>query len=130
MPKTYTIPVVKDSFGNEVNVGDFVYFQVKTRYAGALSLGRIIKITPTGGVSLVSLCTGGKTLDEYVAHQKETHARAAKSYTDRGMPVPDWVGKYEAITGKTRLADASSCVLIPNHVLPPMLTQALSNDPA
>jgi len=113
-----------DSFGQEVSVGDYVYFRVKTKYAAdALSLGRVTKISPKGGLTLTAINTRGNTVEAYVAYQDKRWA----DYNSRPGYVPTTTERphYFAVTYKQVLASASSCVKVPAYVLPPGLIQVL-----
>lgn len=115
----------KDSFGQEVGVGDYVYFKVKTKYeCDALSLGRIEKISPSGSLTLKAINTRGESVQKHV---EGCDAYRARCEAARGSdPLTKWELERSSYTYKQILRSASSCVKVPSHVIGIDLVQVLS----
>jgi hypothetical protein len=121
---------VKDSFGIEVDVGDYLVFATKGGSPGSLSLGRVTKLNPSGGLSMIALDGWGKTLEEAEAEAQASWEKNCKAYHDKGIPLPEWLEKpyrWAYNPRKTTLKSASTCYKVPGHAIPPVLTQALSD---
>lgn len=139
--------VYKDSFGQEVNVGDYVAFVPKTKGFSTQFIGVVQKFTPRGRVVIKAVNTYGKTAEEYfadtLAHRKKLRAEVKHDLTH---DPTSWKVKYHAgaLTDpnhnfheskdeeasrprvvNSRLESTSSCVRLPG---PPSvaLTQLLA----
>lgn len=124
-----TTPVVKDSFGVEVQVGDYLVYAVKTRYLGSLGLGRVTKISEKGSVSMVvAPSLYGQSWAERVADLEKREAELIAEYTAKGGPIPSWVTGYaqsQIKLRKTCLQDATTCYKLPPYAVPVEITQIL-----
>lgn len=119
---------IKDSFGVEVQVGDYLVFAVKSRYLSTLGIGRVTKISPKGSVSMMALKSYGKTLAEQRRDAEAFVERITAEYAARGEPLPAyWANHVEdnCAAYKTTLGSASTCYKIPAHAVPIDITQAL-----
>lgn len=118
----------KDSFGQEVNVGDYIYFRVKSQYLpDALSLGRVTEVTTKGTIMLRAINTRNMTIEEYLDHQQKLRDRWEAEAASSGKPMSKYQEELCQITFKQRLNTVTSAVLVPAHALPPTLTQLLQD---
>lgn len=131
-----TNPVVRDSFGAEVEVGDYLVFAVKTRYLGSLGIGRVLKINPSGGVSMLAISGFGMSPDEAYESAIKHRAEYRVHYLARHGSLPDYLEEkndpprdnYEYKPHKKTLQSASTCYKVPPYAVPVELTQALSKE--
>jgi hypothetical protein len=126
-----TTPVAKDSFGVEVNVGDYLVYATKTRYLNGLGIGRVVKISPTGSLSMLAIITNGKTVAEEQANRETNWNRVVAEHAARGETITkgSWLYGYynpDAMVFKQRLGDASSTYKVPAYAVPVDISQALS----
>lgn len=122
-----TAPTAKDSFGEEIKIGTCVTFVTKTRYIHSQSIGKVIKISPKGQVTIRAINTGGRSLQGYAEYKRDHRANLRAGWEKRGVTEhlnPDhWLhtskDDEEALPTitDTRVHDGSSCVVI-RHVHP------------
>lgn len=120
--------MTKDSFGNEVKVGDYLVFAVKSRYLGTLGIGCVTKISPKGSVSMMAIKSFGKTLEEARQDRLEWYDNYLAQCAVKGIHPSDWAEKHrdEGVTPyKTTLADASTCYKVPPQAVPMEIAQLI-----
>ena len=106
---------ILDSFGQEVEVGDYLTFATKTKYLGSLGIGRVTKIGAKGHISMVAISTSGRTFEDYYRQEEERYQRLIRDY-----PTGDWsrVNPANGLTYKITLHSASTCFKVAPTAVP------------